>query len=399
VDAISRYKRTPSSVRPIGTLFAGSTLLTPLYVVYKEKFGFSQITLTLIYAIYVVGNLAALLLLGKLSDVIGRRRAAIAAVALSIISSITFLFATGTPALYLGRILSGLSIGLGAGTGTAWLTDLVSGEDNSRASMIATSSNFAGLGIGALVAGFLAEHAPWPLQLTFVVYAVALSVVFPFVCVTQETVVHRKRVTDQVSLMPRLSVPREIWASFVAPAVTGFGAMALVGFYAALAPSILAEQLHATSHLLAGAIFFEPALAVSVCILATQRLPNSASMLSALMLMPLSVAMVVIAQLYGSMTALVIATAICGVTAALGYRNSLQVVNEIAPKERRAEVASSYFICVRQRPTRGRRQCADDADESRNRQPDFCSAHQYIRDGCARISRPAQRLVPRLINR
>jgi MFS family permease len=330
----------------IGTLFAGSTLLTPLYVIYKEKFGFSQITLTLIYAVYVVGNLAALVFVGKLSDVIGRRRAAIPAVVLSIVSAITFLFATGTTALYVGRILSGLSIGLGARTGTAWLTDLVSGEDNSRASMVATSSNFAGLGIGALVAGFLSEDAPLPLHLSFVVYAIALSVVLLFVWVTQETVVHRERVTDRLSLMPRLSVPREIWAPFVAPAVTGFGAMALVGFYAALAPSILAEQLHATSHLLAGAIFFELALAVSVCILATQGLPSSASMLSALILMPLSVAMVVIAQLHGSMTSLVIATGICGVTAALGYRSSLQVVNEIAPEERRAEVASSYFICV-----------------------------------------------------
>jgi MFS family permease len=93
-------------------------------------------------------------------------------VALSIVSSITFPFATGTPALYVSRILSGLSIGLGAGTGTAWLTDLVSGEDNSRASMIATTSNFAGLGIGALVAGFFAEQAPWPLHLSFIVYAV-----------------------------------------------------------------------------------------------------------------------------------------------------------------------------------------------------------------------------------
>jgi hypothetical protein len=35
----------------IGALFAGSTLLTPLYVIYKHELGFSQITLTLIYAI------------------------------------------------------------------------------------------------------------------------------------------------------------------------------------------------------------------------------------------------------------------------------------------------------------------------------------------------------------
>jgi len=63
----------------IGVLFAGSTVVTPLYVIYKQQFGFSQISLTLIYAAYVLGNLAALLLFGRLSDEIGRRRTAVTA--------------------------------------------------------------------------------------------------------------------------------------------------------------------------------------------------------------------------------------------------------------------------------------------------------------------------------
>jgi hypothetical protein len=36
---------------------------------------------------------------------------------------------------------------------------------------------------------------------------------------------------------------------------------------------------------------------------------------------------------------------VCGVSAGLGYRGSLQVVNQIAPEDRRAEVVSSYFVC------------------------------------------------------
>ena len=60
----------------IAVLFAGSTALTPLYIIYKQAFGFSQITLTPIYAAYVyaayaVGSIAALLFLGRLSDTIG----------------------------------------------------------------------------------------------------------------------------------------------------------------------------------------------------------------------------------------------------------------------------------------------------------------------------------------
>src|SRR5438045_789201 len=64
----------------LGAMFMGSTLLTPLYGLYREKFGFSQLTLTLIYASYVVGNLGALLFLGRLSDEIGRRQVCLPAI-------------------------------------------------------------------------------------------------------------------------------------------------------------------------------------------------------------------------------------------------------------------------------------------------------------------------------
>jgi MFS family permease len=330
----------------IGVLFAGSTVLTPLYVIYKQRFGFSQITVTLIYAVYVIGNLAALMLFGRLSDAIGRRRTAIPAMAIAIASCLTFAVAKGEPVLYVGRILSGLAIGIGAGTATAWLAELIGGEDKSRATIIATSSNFAGLGLGALVAGTLAEYAPWPLHLPFVVYLAALIAVATLIWFMPETISHPVRALGQVSLRPRLSVPREIRAQFVAPAVTGFGAMALCGFYAAISPSILAEHLHVSSHAVAGALFFELAIGVIAGIVATQHLSSRAVMLWALVLMGPSVALVVAAQVSGSMPVMMLATAACGIAAGLGYRGSLQVVNQIAPQDRRAEVVSAYFVCA-----------------------------------------------------
>ena len=77
----------------IAALFACSTALTPLYVIYREAFGFSQVMLTVIYAIYVIGNLAALLLFGRVSDVIGRRPTVLVAVAVTVASAALFLFA------------------------------------------------------------------------------------------------------------------------------------------------------------------------------------------------------------------------------------------------------------------------------------------------------------------
>ncbi|MBZ9720729.1 MFS transporter [Mesorhizobium sp. AD1-1] len=334
----------PTVAAMIAVLFAGSTVLTPLYIVYKQQFGFSQITLTLIYAVYVVGNLAALLMLGSVSDIVGRRPASLAAMLVAIVSALVFLFAVNVVSLDVARILSGLGIGVGAGTGTAWIAELLPGADKSRASVIATSTNFLGLGLGALISGFLAEYEPWPLRLIFIVYLAALVVVTILVWRTRETVA-KPGGLGRISLRPRLSVPEEIRARFVAPAVTGFGAMALVGFYAALAPSILAQQLHETNHAVAGALFFELAIVTAISIVVLMHMKSNKAMLAALALMIPSVSLVMAAQILASMALMVAATACCGVAAALGYRGGLQVVNEIAPKDRRAEVVSSFFIC------------------------------------------------------
>lgn len=334
----------PTAAAMIAVLFAGSTMLTPLYIVYKQQFGFSQITLTLIYAVYVVGNLGALLVFGGVSDVVGRRPAALAAMTVAIVSATVFLFAEDVLSLDVARILSGLGIGVGAGTGTAWIAELLPDAEKSRASVITTSTNFLGLGLGALVSGLLAQYEPWPLRLVFIVYLAALAVVTILVWRTRETVA-KPGGLKQISMRPRLSVPEEIRARFVAPAVTGFGAMALVGLYAAVAPSILAQQLHEANHAVAGALFFELAIVTAVSIVALMRMQSGKAMLAALALMIPSVLLVVAAQMLASMGLMIVATACCGVVAALGYRGGLQVVNEIAPEDRRAEVVSSFFVC------------------------------------------------------
>jgi MFS family permease len=101
----------------IGVMFMGSTLVTPLYVLYREAFGFSEIVLTLVYAAYVVGNLAALLFFGRLSDRLGRKRTVLPAIAVAVASSLLFLFARSTAWLFLARIATGFAVGLSVGAG------------------------------------------------------------------------------------------------------------------------------------------------------------------------------------------------------------------------------------------------------------------------------------------
>lgn len=326
----------------LGVAFGLSTVVTPLYVVYQQKFGFSQITLTLIYAAYAIGNVAALLCFGPLSDTVGRRLAALVAIVILFAATLVFLFAGGVASLYVARILSGLGVGVASGTANAWLAELVGGGERTRAATIGTSSNFLGLGIAAFSSGLLAQYAPWPLHLPFLIYLVVLCAVALLVWSTHETVASRP---TNVSIRPKLSVARDIRAQFVAPAITGFGLMAMVGFYAALMPSILWHDLHIGSHAAAGALLFELAIVVSLVIVATQGVESRCAMLWSLGLMIPAAAGVVVAQASASLWVMLVATATVGISAGLGYRGSLQVVNRIAPENERAAVVSSYFIC------------------------------------------------------
>jgi MFS family permease len=90
---------------------------------------------------------------------------------------------------------------------------------------------------------------------------------------------------------------------------------------------------------------FELAIVVAFVIVATQAVGSRLAMLWSLGLMILAAAGVVLAQVSASVWVMLVVTAVVGVSAGLGYRGSLQVVNRIAPPQERAAVVSSYFVC------------------------------------------------------
>jgi MFS family permease len=137
----------------------GTTLPTPLYVIYQAQWHFSSGITTVIFASYAVGVLAALLLAGRSSDQAGRRPVLFAALAFSAVSTVVFIFSPGVGWLFVGRVLSGISAGLVTGTATAAFTDTYSGSSPRYASMVATAANMGGLGLGPLIAGLFAQFA------------------------------------------------------------------------------------------------------------------------------------------------------------------------------------------------------------------------------------------------
>ena len=354
-ELIHLHNAKPNRVRNVAALtivaialavmFVGAILPTPLYPLYQHAFGFSGITLTLIYAVYVFGNLVALLFFGRLADQVGRRSAILPAIGIGIASTIVFAAATGTAWLFAARSLSGFSTGLAAGAATAWIAELYGGTGTGAASRIAAAANFFGCAAGPILGGVLAQFAPWPLRLPFVIYLALLCAVAGAILVAPETVASPKRF-GEASLRPRLGVPRSIWLQFVAPSVGGFATFALIGFYAALIPSVLRDSLHQPAPTIAGIVVCEVFGIAAITILSTAWLGSQAAMLSALALLLPAVWLLVGAEVVHSLPLLLFAAALCGVAGGLGYRGSLEVINRIAPADQRSEVVSSYLIAL-----------------------------------------------------
>src|SRR5713226_7349203 len=79
----------------IVAFLAASVAPTPLYAIYQAQWGFSAITVTVVFGIYALAVLAALLSAGSLSDYIGRRPVLAAALALQALALVVFASAGG----------------------------------------------------------------------------------------------------------------------------------------------------------------------------------------------------------------------------------------------------------------------------------------------------------------
>jgi MFS family permease len=328
----------------IAALYLGSTVLTPLYPLYRNAFGISQLTITIIHAVYVVGNLTVLFVFGRLSDQLGRRVTTLAAFGITLLSTLVFLFAAGTTSLMIARAINGFAAGLGAAALTAWIAELESGKNRSRAAAVASAGNLGGLAVGGTLSGLLAQYFPAPLRTVFAVYLAVLLIVSALLLGVKETVSKQVNTVARLDLRPRVGIPAEIRVSFIAPACMAFAAFALGGFYAALTPGVITQQLHLSNVAIVGGVMTLFCAVGCLTVIFSQTLTSWTAMFAGAAGVLPSVGALVCAELFRSITLLFVAGAIGGTAVALSYRGSLQVVNEIAPQDQRAEVVSAYLL-------------------------------------------------------
>jgi MFS family permease len=232
------------------TFAAASAAPSPLYVVYQHLWGFSATTLTVVFAVYVVGLIGTLLTLGALSDHVGRRPVLAAAIALEATSLALFFVAGDVTVLLVARLLQGIATGAALTTLGAALVDLNPPHAPGRAGLINGIAPVAGLAVGALGCGALVQFAPEP---THLVWALLLAgMVLAGIVVARIPETSARKPGAVASLSPRLGVPPRLRADLLALAPIIVASWAIGGLYLSLGPSVAAGVFGLTNHLVGG---------------------------------------------------------------------------------------------------------------------------------------------------
>jgi MFS family permease len=339
--AVGRAAGFAACAYAFAVTMVGTTLPTPLYGLYRQRFGFSELMITVIFATYAVGVIAALLLFGGASDAIGRRLVLLPGLGFSALSAGAFLLANGLGLLLAGRLLSGLSAGIFTGTATAALVDLAPDAHRGRGTLMATMANMGGLGCGPLLAGVLAQVLGSPLRLTFWVDLGLLLPAILGVVAMPETVArdHDARVRPQA-----LRVPAEIRREFVRAALAAFAGFAVLGLFTSVSPAFLGQVLGIRSHAVVGLVVFAVFAASTAGQLALTRVPETAALPAGCGALIGGMGVLALGLALSSLVLLLLGGVVAGFGQGLSFRAGLGAVTGAAPEEQRGEVASSFFV-------------------------------------------------------
>ncbi len=329
---------------------AGTATLTaasapsPLYPVFQRLFGFSTFTLTVVFAVYVFALLIALLTVGSLSDRVGRRPVASAALVLLAVGMVLFATAGGTTDLVVARIVQGLAVGAATGTTTAMIMDAA--PDPRTGSMVSSAVPSLGIAIGAVLAGALVEHAPHPRQLVFWLLASIYTALAGLVWLVPER--SRSGVGDNRplwrTLLPSVGLPPATRGVFVTLLPSIVATWALAGLYLSLGSSIIRTVLGVSSHSTVGmvlAIFFA---AGAVGPVASDVLPDHRRELLSHVALGTGVLLTTLAMQLSVLPLYALGSVVAGLGFGATFRMAVGAIGQAAPAEARGEVFATMYV-------------------------------------------------------
>lgn len=325
----------------IGLALFASATPSPLYEVYRAEWGFSPFVLTLVYAVYAFGVLAALLLVGRISDEVGRRPVLVAALTALLAATALFLVADSLAWLFAARALQGLATGTALGAASAALLDLHPRRDSHSAGLVNGVVSAAGMGTGALISSLLVEYGPIPQKLPYLVLMTVFGVLLVGALLMHEPVEERQplRIRPQ-----RPYVPPAIRGAFLLAGLGVLASWSIGGLYLSLGPELAGELLHTHSAVAGGIAALCLAVPGGLAQIAFQHVV--AWRLTAYGALTLAVGMgLIVASLsFDSAAIFLSATAITGVGFGSAFLGGLRSLTAVLPEHHRAEVMSAFYV-------------------------------------------------------
>ena len=322
------------------TLLASSSAPTPLYATYQARWGFSPVTITVIFGVYAIAVLASLLVAGSLSDHVGRRPVLIVAVGAQAIVMLLFAFAGGVGVLLVARVLQGLATGAALGAIGAGLVDLHPG----RGPLANATGAMSGTASGALGSALLVQLLPAPTKLVYLVLLVLFLLQAAGVGAIAETSPRAPGIRR--ALRPTIAVPVRVREALLIAAPSLIAVWALAGFYGSLGPSLAAQVARSDSTILGGAALFVLAASGALTVLLFHRTEPRRFALAGSGLVIVGVAIVLWSVTATSVAGFFVGTAIAGAGFGAGFQGGLRTIMTLAgPAERAGVISVAYIIC------------------------------------------------------
>jgi MFS family permease len=324
-------------------MLMGSNMATPLYAVYRQRYGFSAVELTLIFAIYAAVLVPSLLLFGQLSDRFGRRPVIAAGMVGGAAGLALFASADGTGWLFAARAVQALGTGLMTAAAAAALVELEPGGHHGRAAVATVLGNNGGSAAGPLVAGMLAQWAPDRLVLCYLTGIACLAFALLGVLSIRDPVAAGGRWRPQ-----RPSVPRPVRARFARASLTGASVWGVGGLFLSVVPSYAAQLLHTGDLALLGAIagLTLGASCVAQLVLLRGDVHPRMAQPAGLLMVVAGVGLLVVAFPLGSLLCMLAAAAVAGFGNGTALFGAQTEINLLAPGERRGEVTAAFIASL-----------------------------------------------------
>lgn len=320
----------------------GTSIVTPLFPLYAERFNLSAGTITLLFATYTATVVPTMLLAGNLSDWLGRKRLILPAMATITAASLLFAFTTSVPMLFAGRFLQGLAIGMFLGVGAAFVVDHAQPERREAAAQLAGMGFRLGFGLGPGLAGLLAQYGSNPIHRPFQWHAVLMIGGILAIVLAPETLKRRSGRHFQV----RVGVPAgqfRAFATFIAPA--GFLMSYLDATLLSLAPLYMVKTLGEHNLALVGLVGFLILATGGFSPLFFRRMDPRRAVITGVVTSTIGSLLVVGASVAGTVVLVIIAAAVIGFTNGLILQGGTTICSCVVPMHERGKLVSALYMC------------------------------------------------------